>query len=66
MSIAKHFSMESIKSKLKNIKRGLGFKDVLRLAMYEIFPIRTNYARLDQIFPTFPYLKHLQAIGPLL
>ena len=46
------------------IKRSLNFNDSLKQAIFEIFEVRTNCARLKRILPPFPSLKHLEEIKP--
>ena len=46
------------------IKRSLNFNDSLKQAIFEIFEVRTNCARLERILPPFPSLKHLEEIDP--
>ena len=46
------------------IKRNLNFNDSLKQAIFEIFEVRTNCARLERILPPFLFLKHLEEIEP--
>ena len=42
----------------------MNFNDSLKQAIFEIFEVRTNCARLKRILPPFPSLKHLEEIKP--
>ena len=42
----------------------MSFNDSLKQAIFEIFEVRTNCARLERILPPFPSLKHLEEIDP--
>ena len=57
----KQFSLDIIKSEFAN-KEKLNFNDSLCQAIFEIFQIRTKYARLERMAPLLPSLKHLPSI----